>query len=294
MKIKLANGETHEFPEDATLEEINESLGQAPLAAIPEKKGMVEEAMANPNARAIMEATAGESSPFGQVRNMAAGMGEAGQNIGDIPLRLANMMRGKGNTAPQLDIPEALGAGNAPSDKFQQFIGKYGIPAAAIGRLGGIPLGAAGADLGGAGAMRKIAAGIMSEGTPQAAYMATQNPENPGMGALEGYAGQAGGEILPYAAKGVKAGLDFFRPGLKSEKFLQDLSGTTAEKNIEKIAENVQEAYKGRKEEALAHKENVLKEAGKTDIHAEENRKLPEGNLEKIAKKINTRIQLLD
>jgi hypothetical protein len=218
---------------DYTPEEIKAELEAR--GALPKGEAISFDTDADIKRKEFADAIGANHTPFDTIRNVLAGMGEAGQKIGNLMVKGVGMKPG-----PDTDIAGTLGAGNTTQDQFERGLGQYGVPALALSGIAA-PVGAAGRIMGGmmgggraANAVGDVAAATLSRGAPQAAYMATQT-DNPLEGAAMGFGGQGLAEAAPYipgllkaGAKMVGKGVDYLRPGKAAKDFLQDLSGVGA------------------------------------------------------------------
>jgi len=83
---------------------------------------------------------------------------------------------------------------------------------------------------------------------------------------------------------GVSNVFNAFRPAKVANEFMQNLGGgLNSTENAERIAGMVNKSAQEQKAEALAHKENVVSEQGKTKLNAVPKRELPEGNIDQVA-----------
>jgi hypothetical protein len=87
----------------------------------------------------------------------------------------------------------------------------------------------------------------------------------------------------PFVEKGASKVMDYMIPGREAEKFRSTLGQGTSKENIEEMSKRAQFAKKSAQKTALYPQEQLYSQAGKSDVYAIDEKKLPEGNLDRLA-----------
>jgi len=253
----------------------NQSSGQPPneflpslIRGIQQLPGLASNAAQHPLS-SMQDVGAGV---MGGAQRLAAGLGEAGQAIGDAGVNyVKESFTGKPQAPlPKVNIREQLGLeGNNQVDLKELLASKNNNPLMKnIGQYG------MGAGLGGVSLPSAIAA--------NAGWSAIQaEPGERTHDALEG----AGFAALPFAAKGIfkggKAVINYAKPQADAEALLSEIGGgsTTAEENLDQLTKRIKYAHDVNVADALGDKQPVMDIAGKMRVD-----QLPGFNLEKVAK----------
>jgi hypothetical protein len=190
--VKDQTGKIHSFPDSATPQQIASALKVKYKESDQntDKHDDILSTLKN-KAKQVWNQPAGLIDPLHIIKAGLMGLGEAGQNIGELAAPLRKYIPEKLKFAPQIDfsLPE-----NAPvSERLAHGIGQY-APLIAVSPI----------SLPAKGALRLIGSGLrkfIGETGAGAAYGATQSPEDRTLGAEVGGGSSAGFNILEQIIK---------------------------------------------------------------------------------------------
>lgn len=283
--IELPNGQTAEFPDEMSREDIKSVLRKKfPAPQSAQQPQIQDQQQSNPEMDKFKQATGigNGRTPFSTLQDIGAGVGRGAQNIASLLGEAGQSLAGlaTGGYAPQVNIREEMGLGKErPVDLGNVLASKNPNPfAVGLGQYAPAII-AGGASLPG----QALSGGL---------YGATQAPEGERLkeGLEQGLGTYGLGKLAQLAPKGYEAAknaLSFLRPGKNAESFIQNLGGKVpgteqripSDVNARRIAETLQTSVENQKASALPHKEKVLSEIGKTNIS-----ELPKFQIEKVSK----------
>ncbi|MHB1222321.1 MAG: hypothetical protein ACYC0J_10030 [Gammaproteobacteria bacterium] len=279
-------GVEQEFPDDASIEEINAALG------INANSG---EASSDNSARSevkerLKKAMNVGSSPATHIQDFAGGVAKGAQNIaallGEGGQAIASGLTG--GYAPTTDIREEMGLGkDRPVDLGGLIASKNPNPLIMGAGQYAPAIAYGGASIPG----QAISAGMygMTQADPDEQNMFGLLPNGRiGRGISDAVStlalGGLGKELLSGLPK-TRAVIDKARPAKYSRELMNDLGGlANSEVNAERVATDINKSAQAQKEDALSHQKNVMGQVGKSKINASSRNELPEGNLDKVIK----------